>query len=49
MIKRIEAIIRTEKLNATTKALSAIGVVGLTVQPVKGRRIVAQDDAHAHR
>ena len=37
MIKKIEAIIRSELLNSTMKELSAIGIVGLTVQPVKGR------------
>ncbi len=37
MIKKIEAIIRSEKLKATMQELSAIGIVGLTVQPVKGR------------
>ena len=37
MIKKIEAIIRSEKLSATIKELSAIGIVGLTIQPVKGR------------
>ena len=37
MIKKIEAIIRSEKLNSTMKELSDIGIVGLTVQPVKGR------------
>lgn len=37
MIKKIEAIIRSERLNSTVKELSAIGIVGLTVQPVKGR------------
>lgn len=37
MIKKIEAIIRSEKLSSTIKELSAIGIVGLTIQPVKGR------------
>ncbi len=37
MIKKIEAIIRSEKLSATITELSAIGIVGLSVQPVKGR------------
>lgn len=37
MIKKIEAIIRSEKLSSTIKELSAIGIVGLTLQPVKGR------------
>jgi len=37
MIKKIEAVIRPEKLSATIKALSAIGVIGLSAQDVKGR------------
>ncbi|MDD9956599.1 MAG: P-II family nitrogen regulator [Anaerolineaceae bacterium] len=37
MIKKIEAIVRTEKLSSTIRELSAIGIVGMTVQPVKGR------------
>ncbi|MCY4525646.1 MAG: P-II family nitrogen regulator [Anaerolineaceae bacterium] len=37
MIKKIEAIIRSEKLSSTIRELSAIGIVGMTVQPVKGR------------
>ena len=37
MIKKIEAIIREEKLNAVKKAISDIGIVGLTVTPVRGR------------
>ena len=37
MTKKIEAIIRPEKLNAVKRALSNIGIVGLNVQEVKGR------------
>lgn len=37
MIKKIEAIIRPEKLDAVKSALSNIGIVGLTVENVKGR------------
>lgn len=37
MIKKIEAVIRPEKLSATIKALSEIGVIGLSAQDVKGR------------
>ncbi|MCY3945615.1 MAG: P-II family nitrogen regulator [Anaerolineaceae bacterium] len=37
MIKKIEAIVRSEKLSSTIRELSAIGIVGMTVQPVKGR------------
>ncbi|MCE2490484.1 MAG: P-II family nitrogen regulator [Anaerolineae bacterium] len=36
-MKKIEAIIRSEKLSSTIRELSAIGIVGMTVQPVKGR------------
>jgi nitrogen regulatory protein PII len=37
MTKKIEAIIRPEKLNAVKKALSEIGIVGMNVHEVKGR------------
>lgn len=37
MTKKIEAIIRQEKLNTVKTALSDIGIVGLTVMDVKGR------------
>lgn len=37
MTKKIEAIIRPEKLHAVKNALSDIGIVGLTVMEVKGR------------
>ncbi len=37
MIKKIEAIVRSEKLSSTIRELTAIGIVGMTVQPVKGR------------
>ncbi len=37
MIKKIEAIVRPEKLHAVKKALSDIGIVGLTVMDVVGR------------
>jgi len=37
MIKKIEAVIREEKLNAVKQAISDIGIVGLTVIPVRGR------------
>lgn len=37
MTKKIEAIIRKEKLQAVKKALSEIGIVGLTVMDVAGR------------
>lgn len=37
MTKKIEAIIRHEKLHAVKSALSDIGIVGLTVAEVKGR------------
>jgi nitrogen regulatory protein PII len=37
MTKKIEAIIRKEKLQAVKKALSEIGIVGLTVIDVAGR------------
>lgn len=37
MTKKIEAIIRKEKLQAVKKALSDIGIIGLTVQDVVGR------------
>ena len=37
MTKKIEAIIREEKLHAVKNALSEIGIVGMTVQDVKGR------------
>ncbi len=37
MTKKIEAIVREEKLNAVKKALSDIGIVGLTITPVRGR------------
>jgi nitrogen regulatory protein P-II 1 len=37
MTKKIEAVIRNEKLHAVKKALSDIGIVGLTVTEVKGR------------
>jgi len=37
MTKKIEAIIREEKLSAVKAALSEAGIVGLTVLPVRGR------------
>lgn len=37
MTKKIEAIIRQEKLNAVKNALSDIGIVGLNVFEVRGR------------
>jgi nitrogen regulatory protein PII len=37
MTKKIEAIIRKEKLQAVKKALSDIGIIGLTVLDVVGR------------
>jgi nitrogen regulatory protein P-II 1 len=36
-MKKIEAIIRPDKLDAVKDALSAIGIVGLNVVDVKGR------------
>jgi nitrogen regulatory protein P-II 1 len=36
-MKRIEAVIRTEKLNPVKNALEEIGVVGMTVYDVHGR------------
>lgn len=36
-MKKIEAIIRPEKLDDVKNALSDIGIVGLTVEDVKGR------------
>lgn len=35
-MKKIEAVIRPEKLEAVTKALNELGVTGLTVTEVKG-------------
>ncbi|CEG12998.1 regulatory protein P-II for glutamine synthetase [groundwater metagenome] len=37
MIKKIEAIIRTESLDNVKKALDEIGIKGMTVSEVKGR------------
>jgi nitrogen regulatory protein P-II 1 len=37
MTKKIEAIIREEKLNPVKNALSEIGIVGMTITQVKGR------------
>jgi nitrogen regulatory protein P-II 1 len=37
MIKKIEAIIRPEKLDDVKKALSDIGIVGLNVFEIRGR------------
>ena len=37
MTKKIEAIIRAEKLNVVKQALGDIGIVGLTVFNVRGR------------
>jgi nitrogen regulatory protein P-II 1 len=37
MIKKIEAIIRTDKFEDVKKALSEIGIVGLNAFPVRGR------------
>jgi nitrogen regulatory protein PII len=37
MTKKIEAIIREEKLQAVKRALSEIGIVGMTVMEVRGR------------
>ena len=36
-MKRIEAVIRTEKLNPVKNALEEIGIVGMTVNDVHGR------------
>jgi nitrogen regulatory protein P-II 1 len=36
MFKRIEAIIREEKLNDVKEALSAIGIVGLNINEIRG-------------
>ena len=36
-MKRIEAIIRTEKLNPVKNALEEIGIIGMTVYDVHGR------------
>lgn len=36
MFKKIEAIIREEKLNAVKEALSGIGIVGLNVSEIRG-------------
>jgi nitrogen regulatory protein P-II 1 len=36
MFKRIEAIIREEKLNEVKEALSAIGIVGLNINEIRG-------------
>ena len=36
-MKKIEAIIRPEKLNAVKSALESIGVMGMTIYEVKGR------------
>lgn len=37
MIKKIEAIIRTESLDNVKKALDEIGIKGMTISEVKGR------------
>jgi nitrogen regulatory protein P-II 1 len=37
MTKKIEAIVRPEKLDEVKAALSEIGIVGLNVLPVRGR------------
>jgi len=37
MIKKIEAVIRTENLDNVKKALDEIGVKGMTITEVKGR------------
>lgn len=37
MTKKIEAIIREERLDAVKEALSQIGIVGLTITQVRGR------------
>lgn len=37
MTKKIEAIIREEKLNSVKQELSEIGIVGMTVANVRGR------------
>jgi len=37
MTKKIEAIIREEKLNDVKEALSEVGIVGMTVTRVRGR------------
>ena len=36
-MKKIEAIIRPEKLEAVPKALEEMGIIGMTVTDVKGR------------
>jgi len=37
MTKKIEAVLREERLDKVKKALSDIGIVGLTVAEVRGR------------
>ncbi|OQX20924.1 MAG: transcriptional regulator, partial [Candidatus Altiarchaeales archaeon A3] len=37
MIKKIDAIIRTESLDNVKKALDEIGIKGMTISEVKGR------------
>lgn len=37
MIKKIEAIIRTESLDNVKKALDELGIKGMTISDVKGR------------
>ncbi len=37
MTKKIEAIIREEKLNDVKEALRAVGIVGMNVQEIRGR------------
>lgn len=37
MTKKIEAILREEKLTPVKQALTDVGIVGLTVSPVRGR------------
>lgn len=37
MIKKIEAIVRTDKFEAVKQALSEIGIVGLNAFPIRGR------------
>ncbi|MFQ3567289.1 MAG: P-II family nitrogen regulator [Aggregatilineales bacterium] len=37
MTKKIEAIIREEKFQAVKRALSEIGIIGMTVMEVRGR------------
>ena len=37
MFKKIEAIINSDRISVIVRELTAIGIVGMTVEPVKGR------------